>query len=62
MAHLQHFGLGMEVRNTLREAGFRWAAVALDENWVALFMEASRRTLGNASAMPPTQDTVRRGE
>ena len=28
-----HFGLGLTVRNHLRNAGFRWSDTALDDHW-----------------------------
>jgi hypothetical protein len=39
--HASHFGLGLRVRNSLREAGFKWDDVWLDEHWVELVEEAA---------------------
>jgi hypothetical protein len=36
-----HFGLGLYVRNSLREAGFKWSDVYLDDNWWQLVEEAA---------------------
>jgi hypothetical protein len=37
-----HYGLGLRVRNSLREAGFGWSDQYLDENWWGLVEEAVR--------------------
>lgn len=40
---LVHSNFGTYVRNTLREGGFHWGAIALDHLWVMLIEEAARR-------------------
>jgi hypothetical protein len=39
-----HFGLGLRVRNSLREAGFGFDDVWLDDHWFELVEEAAGRT------------------
>lgn len=41
---LQHFGLGMWVRNRLRER-FAWDDVTLDREWSSLIEAAARRAV-----------------
>jgi hypothetical protein len=38
-----HHGLGMGVRNLLREGGFEWGPIELDELWVRLVERAARK-------------------
>ncbi len=38
-----HMGFGMYVRNVLRNGGFKWDAIILDELWYTLIEEAARR-------------------
>jgi hypothetical protein len=38
-----HFGLGLQVRNTLREGDFTWDDITLDGEWAGLIREAARR-------------------
>lgn len=38
-----HFGLGLRVRNSLREAGFKFGDVWMDEHWWELVEEAAMR-------------------
>ncbi len=40
---LVHIDFGMYVRNTLRQGGFDWGALALDALWSMLIEEAARR-------------------
>ena len=42
--HASHFGLGLQVRNALREAGFTWDDVWLDGHWYELVEAAAQRT------------------
>jgi hypothetical protein len=37
-----HFGLGLQVRNSLREAGFKWSDVYLDDHWHELVEETAQ--------------------
>jgi hypothetical protein len=37
-----HFGLGLRVRNALREAGFNWRDGYLDDHWRELVEEAAQ--------------------
>jgi len=37
-----HFGLGLQVRNALRETGFKWSDAYLDEHWHELVEQAAR--------------------
>ena len=39
--HAGHFGLGLGVRNSLREAGFKWSDVWLDDHWHELVEEVA---------------------
>jgi hypothetical protein len=41
----QHRFWGMGVRNLLREGGFHWNAIALDDSWMAIVTEAMKRVL-----------------
>jgi hypothetical protein len=38
-----HHGFGTKVRNMLRNGGFSWGAIALDEEWDSLVAEAAKR-------------------
>ncbi len=38
-----HVDFGMYVRNALREGGFNWGSMALDDVWSNLVEEAARR-------------------
>jgi hypothetical protein len=38
-----HHGFGMGVRNLLREGGFNWGPVELDDLWVGLVERAVRK-------------------
>lgn len=38
-----HFGLGLWVRNTLREGGFKWDDLTLDSRWGSLIAAAAKR-------------------
>ncbi len=38
-----HFGLGLWVRNTLREGGFTWDDLTLDSKWGPLIAAAAKR-------------------
>lgn len=40
---LQHFGIGMQVRNLLRAGGFAWSDTVLDREWEAITLEAARQ-------------------
>ena len=46
-----HFDFGMGVRNTLREGGFEFGDIALDNYWADLIIEASFRVVKNKN--PP---------
>jgi hypothetical protein len=37
-----HFGLGLRVRNALREAGFNWRDGYLDDHWRQLVEQAAQ--------------------
>lgn len=50
---LQHFGLGMEIRNLLRKHGIRWDDVTLDELWLDLFDKAAVNILQPVQAEMP---------
>ena len=41
-----HFELGMYVRNTLREGGFDWDPMLLDDIWSELICKAAHRKFG----------------
>ncbi len=44
---LEHyFGFGMDVRNILRNGGFQWDGVELDELWVELVEAAVKKKFG----------------
>ena len=43
-----HFELGMYVRNTLREGGFNWDPMLLDDIWSELICKAAHRKFGAA--------------
>ena len=36
----RHLGLGMKIRNILREGGFQWGNLALDDYWYHLLEDA----------------------
>jgi hypothetical protein len=38
-----HFGLGLRVRNSLREAGFKFGDIWLDDHWFEMVEEAAVR-------------------
>ncbi len=38
-----HYGFGMRVRNLLREGGFDWGPVDMDDLWVGLVERAVRK-------------------
>ncbi|WP_440946365.1 hypothetical protein ACSAZL_20295 [Methanosarcina sp. T3] len=38
-----HFGLGIYVRNLLREGGLDWGDMELDENWFYLLWKTSKK-------------------
>jgi len=40
--HASHFGLGLRVRNSLREAGFRWSDAYMDDHWHEFVEEAAK--------------------
>ena len=40
--HASHFGLGLQVRNALREASYNWGDVYLDDHWHELVEEAAQ--------------------
>ncbi|WP_067072497.1 hypothetical protein [Methanoculleus horonobensis] len=40
---LQHFGIGMQVRNLLRAGGFAWSDTVLDREWEPITLETARR-------------------
>jgi hypothetical protein len=44
---IEHFGLGLWVRNVLREGGFGWDDQTLDGVWAELIAEAARRMAGS---------------
>ena len=39
----QHHGFGTQVRNFLRDGGFRWGAIALDMEWEDLIKKAAKQ-------------------
>jgi hypothetical protein len=39
---MQHFGIGIEIRNLLQEGGFAWDDIALDREWEPIMLEAVR--------------------
>lgn len=43
----QHFGLGIWVRNALREGGFAWDDQTLDNEWAELIAEAAERSVNS---------------
>ena len=42
---LHHHGFGTDVRNLLREGGFDWGPIDLDEVWVELIEKAVKKTV-----------------
>lgn len=40
---LQHFGIGLEIRNLLRTKGFTWGDANLDHEWEPITLEAVRK-------------------
>ena len=40
--HASHFGLGLQVRNALREGGYNWSDVCLDDHWHELVEETAQ--------------------
>ncbi len=42
---LQHFILGIFIRNLLREGGFAWSETTLDHEWGPITLEAARAVL-----------------
>lgn len=42
--HANHFGLGLHIRNLLREAGLKWTDVWLDDHWNELVESAAIRS------------------
>lgn len=43
---VHHHGFGMDVRNLLREGGFNWGPIDLDEIWVELIEKAVKKKFG----------------
>ena len=43
---LHHHGFGMDVRNLLREGGFDWGPLDLDNMWVELVEEVVKKKFG----------------
>lgn len=41
---IQHFGIGMDIRNMLRKGGFDWDDGAIDEYWAELLQEILKRS------------------
>lgn len=39
---MQHFGIGLEIRNLLRAGGFAWPDTTLDREWGPITLEAAR--------------------
>jgi hypothetical protein len=44
---MQHFGIGIEIRNLLRAKGFAWDDTTLDREWEPITLEAVRTAYGN---------------
>jgi hypothetical protein len=40
---MQHFGMGVEIRNLLRTKGFAWDDTTLDREWEPITLEAARK-------------------
>ena len=40
---MQHFGMGVEIRNLLRIKGFAWDDTTLDREWEPITLEAARK-------------------
>lgn len=40
---MQHFGMGVEIRNLLRTEGFAWDDTTLDREWEPITLEAARK-------------------
>jgi len=38
-----HYGIGIDVRNLLREGGFLWDAIELDDVWAGLIEKAVKK-------------------
>jgi len=45
---LQHFGIGIKIRNLLRVNGFAWNDGTLDREWGPIAVEAARNVHGGA--------------
>ena len=43
---LHHHGFGMDVRNLLREGGFDWGPIDLDDMWVEMIEEVVEKKIG----------------
>jgi hypothetical protein len=44
---MHHFGIGIGIRNLLREGGFAWDDTTLDREWEPITLEAVRTAYGN---------------
>ena len=40
---MQHFGMGVEIRNLLRTKGFAWDDTTFDREWEPITLEAARK-------------------
>jgi len=43
---MQHFGMGVEIRNLLRAKGFAWDDTDMDHAWEPITLEAVRKVYG----------------
>jgi len=41
-----YFGFGMDIRNLLRNGGFQWDGVVMDQLWAELVEEAVKKEFG----------------
>jgi len=41
---IQHFGIGMDIRNMLRKGGFDWDDGAIDKYWTEILQEILKRS------------------
>ncbi len=44
---MQHFGIGIEIRNLLRAKGFVWDDTTMDREWEPITLEAVRTAYGS---------------
>ena len=45
---MQHFGMGVEIRNLLRTKGFAWNDTDMDHEWEPITLEAVRKVYEEA--------------